>query len=384
MSKGLQVFLMLLLTIPALAQDNVGIGTAQPHPSAILEITDSSRGVLIPRTTTDAIDAYINSLTPSPGVADGLLVFDTNLTTYMFYDAVQAQWKSLVTLVGPTGMTGPIGPTGPTGSTGLGNDWRDSTGFDELVLKEDTCGDWFLDTETGKIWWLWCDTLGGGKPRMWIDTVLWDNPIGELAAPDERVYAANVHANSSLSETMANDTTIVVMKLIPGLQLSVRVEVDEICYVWWSAHGTTSKALFGRDMSYAQYDADVQNAFFYRASNQQHIVTIGPNGPESAPGNFDGFADRVGWYLSGQFVVEGELTPGEECFCGHPTKQKPWCSCPGGPVNGGVSILAGNRYSGSSTTSTVILADEPGKENIGHLSIFAIWRRHPGAEPRKR
>jgi hypothetical protein len=48
----------------------VGIGTAVPDPSAALDITNSSKGLLIPRMNTAAIAAIIN-----PG--NGLLVYDT-------------------------------------------------------------------------------------------------------------------------------------------------------------------------------------------------------------------------------------------------------------------------------------------------------------------
>lgn len=57
-------FLFLLaaafITVPLLAQQNVGIGTTTPDASAILDINSNSKGVLIPRLTTIQRDAIAN------------------------------------------------------------------------------------------------------------------------------------------------------------------------------------------------------------------------------------------------------------------------------------------------------------------------------------
>ena len=182
--------LLLLLAHFLRAQDNTGIGTSKPHPSAILEVRDSARGVLIPSTDTLSIKEYVATLNPNPGIADGLLIFDTILNTYLYYDALANDWRALIDLVGNRGAAGPQGPRGPRGDTGLVNDWRDSASFDEIVLGRDTCYDWFFIFQTGEVWRMWCDdTIGGSGPSKWIDTVLWDKPIGNLMAPDENVYA---------------------------------------------------------------------------------------------------------------------------------------------------------------------------------------------------
>jgi hypothetical protein len=321
----------------------------------------------------------MNSLNPNPGIADGLMIFDTNLNTYLYYNEVEGVWKNLLKLVGPRGDRGAMGPTGPRGDTGTVNDWRDSLGFDQKVLGRDTCGDWFFDGNTGRIWRLWCDTLGGGKPRMWRDTVLWDLPIGNLMAPDERMYTFNLPCGTVLLESMANDTSIVVMKSIQGLSQSITVQADEVAYIWFSGHGTASKAFSGEDMSYAQYDIQIGNQQFYRSGNVQQIVSIGPNGP---PAN-SGRADFVGWYLSGFHVLEGDLTDPIDCRCFTPY-QKPTCSCSYNSKTIDIQVKAGNRYSGSSTTSFLVLSDEITKENVGHLEIFVIIRRNPKALPRKK
>lgn len=90
----------------ALAQQQMGIGTLSPHPSAKLELNSESKGVLIPRMT-----SVQREMIPNP--TNGLLVFDVTTVGFWYFDGVQ--W---VQPFGPTGPQGPIGPTGAIGPTG--------------------------------------------------------------------------------------------------------------------------------------------------------------------------------------------------------------------------------------------------------------------------
>lgn len=94
--------------IPAAAQNNVGIGTPTPDASAILELQDNSRGVLVPRLTT----VQRNSIAAP---ANGLLVFDSDFNCFYFF-VTGTGWQSLC---GGTGTAGATGPTGAQGSTGV-------------------------------------------------------------------------------------------------------------------------------------------------------------------------------------------------------------------------------------------------------------------------
>ena len=58
------------------AQNNAGIGTPSPDPSAILDLSATDMGLLIPRTDT--------SLVPSP--ATGLLIFQSTDTQFYYFD----------------------------------------------------------------------------------------------------------------------------------------------------------------------------------------------------------------------------------------------------------------------------------------------------------
>jgi len=71
--------------------NNVGIGTLTPAPSALLDIDASStnnKGVLIPRMTANQRLAITNP-------ANSLLVFDTDSACFFYWNAVNASWQSL-------------------------------------------------------------------------------------------------------------------------------------------------------------------------------------------------------------------------------------------------------------------------------------------------
>jgi hypothetical protein len=148
------------IAVHAYSQQNVSISDvpATPAPSSVLDVSSSSKGMLMPRMTT----AQRNAIA-SP--ANGLLVFDTDVNCVMFYSTGLAAWNSLctnsttATLIANTttvssgafcanggtllelgndtdndgvldaaeisssqyicnGTTGPVGATGPTGATG--------------------------------------------------------------------------------------------------------------------------------------------------------------------------------------------------------------------------------------------------------------------------
>jgi Tol biopolymer transport system component len=76
----------IILTVSSKGQ-NIGIGTLSPNSSAILDISDSTRGLLIPRLTL----AKKNSIV-SP--TDGLLIYQTdNDTGFYFYQGTR--WSKL-------------------------------------------------------------------------------------------------------------------------------------------------------------------------------------------------------------------------------------------------------------------------------------------------
>ena len=79
---------IILISLNVLGQSNVGIGTAAPDPTSILDLTSNSQGFLAPRLTTAQRTGITN---PAPG----LLVFDTNVGCYFYYNGA---WISLCQL----------------------------------------------------------------------------------------------------------------------------------------------------------------------------------------------------------------------------------------------------------------------------------------------
>jgi hypothetical protein len=68
---------------------NVGIGTTTPHPSAALDISDTSKGILIPRMTMNQRIAIQNP-------AEGLMVYQTDsIKGYWYFDGTE--WKNVST-----------------------------------------------------------------------------------------------------------------------------------------------------------------------------------------------------------------------------------------------------------------------------------------------
>jgi len=78
-----------------LAQDNVGIGTITPDPSALLEIQALDKGLLIPRTDTLSIT----------NPATGLLIYTPTDSSFWYYDGIL--WRRGI---GPEGAPGPLIP----------------------------------------------------------------------------------------------------------------------------------------------------------------------------------------------------------------------------------------------------------------------------------
>jgi hypothetical protein len=101
---------------------NVGIGNDAPHSSALLDITSTSKGVLVPRLTT----AQRNAI-GSPG--KGLLVYDSTVKAYYYHDG--AAWQPFAT--GGSAGTG-WSTTGNTG-TNPSTNYIGTTDAQPLVVR---------------------------------------------------------------------------------------------------------------------------------------------------------------------------------------------------------------------------------------------------------
>ncbi len=85
------IFLMMLSGLESFAQ--IGINTTSPDPSSVLDIDSSDKGILIPRVSIPDL----SSIAPiTGGSSEGLLVFNTNVTTgkgFLFWTGTA--WQSI-------------------------------------------------------------------------------------------------------------------------------------------------------------------------------------------------------------------------------------------------------------------------------------------------
>lgn len=114
------VIIRFLISASAFAQQpNMGVGTLNPDPSALLELQANNMGFLVTRMTTSEKLAIASPAT-------GLLVYDLDTKSFWYFDGTQ--WVEAIGPQGPIGPTGPQGiagtigvdgATGPTGPTGV-------------------------------------------------------------------------------------------------------------------------------------------------------------------------------------------------------------------------------------------------------------------------
>jgi trimeric autotransporter adhesin len=126
---------LLLLLVPVsftVFSQNVGIGTAAPHSSAQLDITNTAKGILIPRMGTAAV-------TSIPNPAKGLLVYDSVQNRLMVNMGSESSpnWQ----LIPGSGWA----LTGNSGTNSL-NNFIGTTDFAPLVLKVANVKAGFIDS----------------------------------------------------------------------------------------------------------------------------------------------------------------------------------------------------------------------------------------------
>lgn len=92
--KKIYFIFLAFVTINTFAQNNVGIGIATPDPSAVLDLTSTKQGFLIPR-----MNAVQRQAIATP--ATGLIVFDTDTGCTFFYTG--AVWKNMCVNTGGGG-----------------------------------------------------------------------------------------------------------------------------------------------------------------------------------------------------------------------------------------------------------------------------------------
>jgi hypothetical protein len=346
--------------IKVIAQNNVGIGTDTIHPSAILQIEDSTKGLLIPRTDTASVNAYVNSLFPNPGVADGLIIYDPAIRKYFYFDGTLNKWVQLNRLQGVVGVTGITGPIGPTGLNGRSTNWRDSSYAMPVKRVGDTCGDYYHQTGTGLIWRFNCDSND------------WVGPIARwrsLGYGETHLLRASQILHAPMPDTPGEDSIF----LIPGLNWTIRVPPDSVAYVTVTAQGMVQKRFPNSSTyNYAKFDFFLQDTSGGPGSYMNHsqTVSINPNSPPFT-GNPDGLYDKVPWSITTSLKLEGKLSP-----AGNPLPKTDFLSW-------NIQCHGGQRYASghpSGTAADIILVDGgSGKnglwENFAIMNVYIIYER---------
>src|SRR5664279_5168685 len=98
MKKSVLLTAVAILFIASVLAQSIGIGTATPDASSILEIKSSNKGLLIPRTSTASRTAIV-----SP--AKGLMVYDTTTSSFWYHNGTA--WTEIGNATGASwGITG--------------------------------------------------------------------------------------------------------------------------------------------------------------------------------------------------------------------------------------------------------------------------------------
>jgi hypothetical protein len=115
----------------AVAQNNVGVNIASPAPSALLDLTSTTQGFLVPRVTTTQRNAITT--------ANGLLVFDNSLNLFYYFNGTI--WTPFLSNSNGWLLTG-------NGSTIPGTNFVGTTDLQDLVFKTNSSEGYRL-TSTG-------------------------------------------------------------------------------------------------------------------------------------------------------------------------------------------------------------------------------------------
>lgn len=235
--------------------NSVGIGTLTPDTSALLDISATNKGILVPRLTTVQRLAIA-----SP--ANGLLVFDTDSSCFFYRDATSSLWKSLCSVsVGTTGTTGAqgnIGATGAVGSTGaIGmTGFTGNTGSTGTTGAVGTTGATGIDL--GTHW-----TINGNA-----GTVPGTNFIGTTDAVDLAVFTNNtekvrvtsagnvgigttVPDNSAILELAATNQGFAMPRMTTAQRLAIVAPVEGL----------------------QVYDTSLKGFYFYNGTNWNCVTT---------------------------------------------------------------------------------------------------------------
>lgn len=307
---------------------NMGIGTATPHPSAVLQLGDNdAQGLRIPYTDTNAVIAYANSFTPPIPIANGLLIYQKGAEAFYYYDAPQNKWIPLSGITGPTGPKGATGLTGPTGVTGFGSKVTHGSG-PPSGQPGDTCGYYYIDVLEARVYRFSC-------PGGWF-------PITQNFR-SKILDGESIHVSSTINQTApetSQNTT--VMQPIQGLNYTVVAPFGYSAYAFVHAYGSVSKNQINDDYNYAKFD--IYTGTPPIAQNAWQVVSMGPTGP--APENHQ---DLVKWSIS----YAANLGAGKR-----------------------IEVYGAQQVRTKTGLGSIKIAGAPGTPEVAHMDIMVIFVRN--------
>lgn len=108
MKLKITITIVLILFKIGIMQAQYGIGTSSPDASSILDLSNTNKGLLIPRMSSSG--AILNP-------ANGLMYFNTTINRVEMNQGTASiiNWVSLIGITGAIGITGEKGDTGPNG-----------------------------------------------------------------------------------------------------------------------------------------------------------------------------------------------------------------------------------------------------------------------------
>ena len=310
---------------------NIGVGNPTPHPSAIIHIESSNpssqKGVTIPYTDTNAVNAYANSFNPPIPIANGLLIFQKGAETYYYYNAKLNRWIPLSGITGARGAKGLTGPTGAVGPTGYGSRFRAGKGFPSKI-KGDTCGSYYLDYNSSNVFRFTCPS----GPWVYIGGPYKSKILG----------GETVHLSSQTTEfrNMGSQNTT-NMAPINNLNYTVTPPPGYTAKIWVHAYGAAYKTTVNNDYNYAKFD--IYQGTPGIASLNWQTISMQPTGP--AP-QFK--QDLVKWSISAAFESAGSRK---------------------------IEVFGGQQTKNNTTLGGIIIAEGPGSPAQAHLEIMVIYIR---------
>lgn len=188
MKKTTSLLLLCSIALIARSQNNVGIGTSTPNVSAQLDISSTSKGLLIPRMNSAAINAI-------PNPAKGLMVLDTAKNQLVFNIGTPAvpNWQSIA--------FGGWSTTGNAGTNATSN-FIGTTDFQDLVFK-------IRNVQSGLISYPALNTSWGygalNPTTMGVGNTA--SGVGALAANTSGGYNTASGLNALLSNTSGSNNT---------------------------------------------------------------------------------------------------------------------------------------------------------------------------------